>query len=557
MKMKRYIVAAIMAAALLASGCGKFVRDELIQMQNEIDKIYGDVEQLNQKLSSLGGVVRQMALKGYVVDIQPFSSEEGEGYTLFFRTVNFDDQGNIVTDDSSVTIDLLSGVDGVNGADAQPFVLTVKQDEEDGRWYWFDSQANEGEGDWLRDGEGNRYLVDGADGKTPLLKVEEGYWSISWDGGETWDATEWKAKGEDANEVFFPPEIFDDRIELTLAADSTVLILPRYLPVDVTLTVGDEVIGDQVLVEPGQTVAIDYELTGTGARYATLVAGTDGRFKTAIKRLSDTTGVVKVICPEVLPEDGYIYVTVNDGNGRSSARVINFEPLSASILDGETVHAAAAEGEENVMVTFEAGYELEAECVFPEEVEPWITARFEADPPYATLVYDVAPNDTTEARSASIIVRPLGHPAYQVAVITVNQAGKPAEDPGTDPGTDPGEEPGMQFTDVAEGSYYCDAVGWAVRNGITKGMTSTTFEPNGTCTRGQVVTFLWRAAGQPAAEDRNDPFIDVKENAFYYEAVLWAVEQGITKGTSATTFEPETVCSRGQIVTFLYRAYKK
>ena len=110
------------------------------------------------------------------------------------------------------------------------------------------------------------------------------------------------------------------------------------------------------------------------------------------------------------------------------------------------------------------------------------------------------------------------------------------------------------FTDVPAGSYYEDAVIWAVDKGITTGTSATTFNPNGICTRAQAVTFLWRAAGSPAAKSSAMPFADVKAGSYYYDAVLWAVEQGITKGTSETMFSPGATCTRAQIVTFLWRA---
>ena len=110
------------------------------------------------------------------------------------------------------------------------------------------------------------------------------------------------------------------------------------------------------------------------------------------------------------------------------------------------------------------------------------------------------------------------------------------------------------FTDVPEGSYYEDAVIWAVDKGITGGTSATTFTPDGICTRAQAVTFLWRAAGSPAPKSSAMPFTDVKAGSYYYDAVLWAVEQGITKGTSDTAFSPNASCTRAQIVTFLWRA---
>ena len=169
----------------------------------------------------------------------------------------------------------------------------------------------------------------------------------------------------------------------------------------------------------------------------------------------------------------------------------------------------------------------------------------------------------------------------------------------------------MKFADVTADAYYADAVKWAVQNEITSGTSDTTFSPDDTCTRAQILTFMWRAAGKPKAEIEN-PFTDVNEGDYYYDAavwaaecgmvdgdifvavtpctrsstvtymwksngkpeigeisnfndvdasaeyakaVAWAVEEEVTGGTSDTTFSPDDICSRGQIVTFLYRAF--
>ena len=109
------------------------------------------------------------------------------------------------------------------------------------------------------------------------------------------------------------------------------------------------------------------------------------------------------------------------------------------------------------------------------------------------------------------------------------------------------------FTDVSTGAYYYDAVLWAVANGVTNGTTATTFSPNAPVTRAQMVTFLWRAHGAPRADGAN-PFTDVSSNAYYYDAVLWAVANGITNGTTATTFSPDAPVTRAQAVTFQWRA---
>ena len=109
------------------------------------------------------------------------------------------------------------------------------------------------------------------------------------------------------------------------------------------------------------------------------------------------------------------------------------------------------------------------------------------------------------------------------------------------------------FADVSEKDYYYKAVLWAVEQGITTGVSATAFAPDSSCTRGQVVTFLWRANGKEAPMQKQNPFTDVADTDYFAEAVLWALAEGITTGTSATTFAPEAPCTRGQIATFLFR----
>ena len=116
------------------------------------------------------------------------------------------------------------------------------------------------------------------------------------------------------------------------------------------------------------------------------------------------------------------------------------------------------------------------------------------------------------------------------------------------------QEGAFSFADVLPGSYYYDAVRWAVENGITAGTSAAAFSPDASCDRAQAVTFLWRAAGSPVPKSSEMPFADVPAGSYYYDAVLWAVECGITKGTGDATFSPSAVCSRAQIVTFLWRS---
>jgi len=112
------------------------------------------------------------------------------------------------------------------------------------------------------------------------------------------------------------------------------------------------------------------------------------------------------------------------------------------------------------------------------------------------------------------------------------------------------------YTDVPAGSYYYDAVNWADLLGITKGTVPDLFSPYASCTRAQMVTFLWRAAGRPEPAATENPFTDLDENAYYYKAVLWAAENGITLGTGDGRFDPDGTVTRAQSVTFLFRALR-
>ena len=136
------------------------------------------------------------------------------------------------------------------------------------------------------------------------------------------------------------------------------------------------------------------------------------------------------------------------------------------------------------------------------------------------------------------------------------------EDTGIPQGQQPNQIPqlpdsvasGNPFTDVPDSAYYKDAVLWALENNVTTGVTETQFQPNSTCTRGQVVTFLWRAKGCPEPRTKTNPFTDVASSSPFYKAILWAQENGITTGTTATTFNPRGTCTSGHVVTFLWRS---
>ncbi len=161
---------------------------------------------------------------------------------------------------------------------------------------------------------------------------------------------------------------------------------------------------------------------------------------------------------------------------------------------------------------------------------------------YYVPVYWAVENEITNGMSATLFAPDNNCTRGQVVTFLWRAAGKPGHETTENP-----------FTDVDEKAFYYDAVLWAVENEITNGMSATTFAPNGNCTRGQVVTFLYRFAGKPTVEQTASAFTDLRAGAYYTDAVAWAVANDITNGLNATTFAPENYCNRGQVVTFLYR----
>lgn len=203
-----------------------------------------------------------------------------------------------------------------------------------------------------------------------------------------------------------------------------------------------------------------------------------------------------------------------------------------------TLSTETARKDRYVSFNFEADAGYEAEKIIV-----WYDSDIEPD-----LALTVVDEDTAEFCMPGCDVK------IEVEFVNTTTEPEPTEPEPTEPEpTDP-EPPENPFTDVSETDFYYDAVLWAAGEGITSGTSETTFGPNDPCRRAQVVTFLWRAMGSPKALNRINPFADVKQTDYYYEAVLWAVEQGITSGIAPDAFGPDAVCSRGQIVTFLYQA---
>ena len=250
----------------------------------------------------------------------------------------------------------------------------------------------------------------------------------------------------------------------------------------------------------------------SGSGYCTLYFETNGGSKiTELRKSSGTTVDLTAYTPT---RSGYIFT------GWYADKALTEKITKVQLTDSTTVYAGWQEAAASPFTDVPKGSYYEEAVNWA--VEQGVTA--------GTTAATFSPNATcTRAQAVTFLWRAAGSPAPKSSV--------------------------MPFTDVAEGSYYHDAVLWAMENGITKGTSDTAFSPNATCSRAQIVTFLWRSQKSPAAGTVN-PFTDVAESVYYADAVLWAVENGITAGTTATTFSPNANCTRAQIVTFLYRCMK-
>lgn len=212
--------------------------------------------------------------------------------------------------------------------------------------------------------------------------------------------------------------------------------------------------------------------------------------------------------------------------------------------DGPSSGGSSSVSDNEYAVTVDAGKHGDV-SVSPKWAEEGDTVTITADPDNGYVVDEVI---VTDKNGDDIRVRDRGDGEYTFTMpdskVTVEVTF-----------VEEGDE--LSFVDVAKSDYYYDAVKWAVENGVTTGVTDTIFAPGNPCTRAQTVTFLWRAAGCPTPTTTVNPFTDVTPSDYYYEAVLWAVENGITGGITATTFGPGVTCTRAQVATFLWRYSKE
>ncbi len=391
--MKRIIriIGMTVLPALLLAGCD--VRKDLIDIQNDIDFLRGQIEQMNGSIASLRALLDEVKAGGIISSV-------------VYQTEGKDTLGYVLSFQDGRQVAIREGKDGYSPQ------LGVQQDE-DGTWCWTLDGA------WLTDGDGHRIPaaarngVDGVDGLTPQLKIIDDYWYLSVDEGLNWTQLG-KAKGDDAPSVFKAVDTSaEDHVTLTLMDDS-VIEIPVYRPVGLTLDIEDA----EHPLAPGETFVIGYEVTGTLTDNTVVMAGTDGKFLLTMDR-KPASGTVTVECPEAFSE-GFVFLMVNDGEGHSAVKVVNFFGRRIEVADGWDFQIDCKGEMLHLPLAYNFDYTLEPD----DQTASWVhveQARAAMQEGEILLLAD--PNLTASERVGLIKVCPADNPAFVFETIRIVQSG--------------------------------------------------------------------------------------------------------------------------------------
>ena len=391
-KTKEFFNGAIILALLFVA-CSCSIRNDLIDLQNDIDELRFKVEEMNTSINALQVILGEIRKGGLITSIASFE-EDGEttGYELSFY------------DGRTITIR--------QGKDGHSPQIGVAQDGF-GRWCWTL------DGDWLLDGSGNTIPaaaangIDGADGLTPQVKIIEGYWFISTDNGETWTRLA-RAQGLDAVSVFSRIDTSaEEYVELYLA-DGNSIRIPRYIPLVITLDIQDEENG----LSAGETREFRYELSGRVTDDTIVTAGTDGKYSLTITRLSKTTGVVAVTCPKEFRE-GFVYLLANDGEGHSVVKVINFYERALEVTGSPTYWVDCTGGTITLPINYNFAFSLEVEGSAAKWLHP---VQTKASNMAGEITVVVDSNTENYVRKGRILIHPADHPEYTFSAIAIEEA---------------------------------------------------------------------------------------------------------------------------------------
>lgn len=428
--MRHRILVTILMAVLAAStvSCDKYaLKSEVDELENRVSKLETLCQQMNSNISALQTIVQALEGQDYITSVTPV---ESEGKTIGY-TISFFKNGDITIyngQDGKDGADGKDGTDGKDGKDGSTPVISIKQGE-DGNYYW---TLN---GEWLLDEQGNRIRANGKDGAngtdgadgtdgtdgangtegvTPKLKIEDGFWYVSYDNGESWNRLGAATSGN--GDPLFTNVTYDDYfLHLTLN-DGTELAVPMKSKTELVLSIEN----GEAVIAAGETIAIDYEIRNAGEN-ARISASSDGYYAVQLKRTDAVSGTIFVKAPATYV-DGFINIILDDGCGYTSLHIINFCERHISFAEGLEFNTAAEGGSVDIpiLVNFDFSAVVDAEDA------DWLTiVTTKAEDRNETIRVNVAANEGA-ARTGHI--RIFGSNSKEaLQVISISQAAQGSE----------------------------------------------------------------------------------------------------------------------------------
>ena len=389
--LRKLLILACVPLVLL--GCSKL--NDLSTKVDDIDSRLGKLEtlcaQMNKDITALQKAVKALEDKDYVTSVDPITEDGKEiGYRINF------------TKSGSITI-----YHGKDGADGLTPVISVSQDT-DGLYYWTI------DGEWLLDSGGNKIkasATDGEDGITPQLKIEENWWYISYDAGQTWTKLS-TAKGDKGDSMFSAVTYDSLYLYLTLA-NGTKLTIPMSSPISLEFDIKD----NEAVISAGETIVIGYTVTGS-TQTSRVSASSDGNYVVKVKSSSADKGTIEVTAPTPYA-DGYINVIADNGNGYTRLHVISFSERKINFPSG-LEYSVATEGG-TVEIPFTVNFDYTAKVAASDA--GWLSiAQTKAAERAASLSVVVGKNDGDASRSGKVYIYPLNGNGEACREIVINQA---------------------------------------------------------------------------------------------------------------------------------------
>ncbi len=393
--MNRLITTVLLSLLLAVAACS-VVQDEVEALRSEVTDLQTRVKGLNGDLSGLKTIIEEIRTGGYATSTEILSEDGVERLSI-----TFNDGRSVVIGSGRI------GVDGVTDG------CLVGVAAEEGVWYW---TLN---GEWLTDEAGERRIAVGRDGYigiTPLLKIEDGNWQLSVDGGNQWEEIA-PVKGEDGFFVIASADLSSESMVVLTLADGQQISVPRSKAAAISFNIPSE--GRTICA--GETVEIPFTIEGTPTDSMMLVAGGDGRYQVLLLREAADSGVLKVTCPEVY-SDGYVYLIGDNLEGYTTLSVIEFYERTVDWLDGREFQVAAEGGELNIpyVSTFEGFFSI------TDRDAVWLHAASAEMTPdlMGFLSLQIDPNGTDEVRTATVELHPKDNPSYVFTTLTIIQETK-------------------------------------------------------------------------------------------------------------------------------------